>query len=151
MKLSVLICTRNRATPLAASLARFFEQKFSGEYEYELLVIDNNSTDGTRATIEEFAARHPEQVRYVHEPLVRMEQESLRPRLVRARGDVALAAQAASDGIVAENRDRCVVAQDVHEAWRRHDRDRERELRRSAGVRSRHAVHGPRLGIRRGP
>jgi glycosyltransferase involved in cell wall biosynthesis len=68
MKLSVLICTRNRAKSLEATLARFFEQKFSGEYEYELIVIDNYSADETRAVIEACAARHPGLVRYVHEP-----------------------------------------------------------------------------------
>jgi len=50
MKLSVIVCTHNRAKQLAAMLERFFAQKFSGEYEYELLVLDNASDFNTNKT-----------------------------------------------------------------------------------------------------
>lgn len=67
MKLSVLICTRNRAKSLEATLQRFFEQQFSGDYDYEVIIIDNNSTDDTRQIIERCAAAHPGRVRYLLE------------------------------------------------------------------------------------
>src|SRR5262245_4972153 len=57
MKLSVLICTRNRAQSLAATLDRFFAQRFMGNYEYELLIVDNASTDETKKVAERFASR----------------------------------------------------------------------------------------------
>ena len=38
MKLSVLICTRNRAQSLAATLERFFAQRFPDHYE--LVIVD---------------------------------------------------------------------------------------------------------------
>ena len=60
---SVLICTRNRATSLEVTLRRFFEQRFSGGYDVELVAVDNGSTDATRAVIEACAALHPA-VRY---------------------------------------------------------------------------------------
>jgi glycosyltransferase involved in cell wall biosynthesis len=67
MKISVLICTRNRAGSLDATLTRFFSQRFSGEYASELLVVDNGSTDGTRLVAERCRERHPESVRYLFE------------------------------------------------------------------------------------
>jgi GT2 family glycosyltransferase len=68
MKLSVLICTRNRAKSLDATLERFFEQQFNGEYEYEIVVIDNNSTDQTGEVIERHVAKHPQIIRQYFEP-----------------------------------------------------------------------------------
>jgi glycosyltransferase involved in cell wall biosynthesis len=74
MKVSVLICTRNRAESLRATLARFFEQKFSGPYEYELVVVDNQSTDHTYQVVADFIATHNGHnghdalIRYVQEP-----------------------------------------------------------------------------------
>ncbi|MCI0337018.1 MAG: glycosyltransferase family 2 protein [Acidobacteria bacterium] len=67
MKLSVLICTRNRAKPLDSTLHSFFKQQFGGDYHYEVIVIDNNSTDETRQVIERYAALHPGIVRYCSE------------------------------------------------------------------------------------
>jgi glycosyltransferase involved in cell wall biosynthesis len=68
MKLSVLICTRNRAKSLEATLKRFFAQRFAGNYDFELVVVDNDSHDGTRRFVEQCAVEHPSRVRYCHEP-----------------------------------------------------------------------------------
>ncbi|MBL8191552.1 MAG: glycosyltransferase family 2 protein, partial [Acidobacteria bacterium] len=59
MKLSVIVCTRNRARPLAAMLERFAEQRFAGDYEYELIVVDNCSNAEFGDTLAEFMLRHP--------------------------------------------------------------------------------------------
>ncbi len=80
MKLSVLICTRNRARSLAATLERLFAQRFVGDYECEVLVVDNASTDDTRQVIERFAER----ARYLFEA---------QPGLSRARNAALKAAQ----------------------------------------------------------
>ena len=80
MKLSVLICTRNRAKSLAATLERFFAQRFAGDYELELLLVDNASTDDTKQVAERFHGR----LRYLFEPL---------PGLSRARNAGLHAAQ----------------------------------------------------------
>jgi len=68
MKISVLICTRNRANSLEATLERFFEQSLYGDYDYELIVVDNNSTDRTKDVVTDCAARHPGAIEYIREP-----------------------------------------------------------------------------------
>lgn len=84
MKLSVLICTRNRAQSLSATLAQFFAQRFAGPYVYEVLVVDNGSTDETPQTVEHYRAQHPARVRYLREP---------QPGLSYARNTAVKAAQ----------------------------------------------------------
>lgn len=59
MKLSVIVCTRNRAKPLAAMLEQFAAQNFAGDYEYELIVVDNCSNAEFGETIASFVFRHP--------------------------------------------------------------------------------------------
>jgi glycosyltransferase involved in cell wall biosynthesis len=59
MKLSVIVCTRNRAKPLAAMLERFAEQRFAGDYEYELIVVDNCSNAEFGDVMASFVLRHP--------------------------------------------------------------------------------------------
>jgi glucosyl-dolichyl phosphate glucuronosyltransferase len=43
-------------------------QEAAGALSYEILVVDNNSTDGTRDAVERLHARHPERIRYLFEP-----------------------------------------------------------------------------------
>lgn len=59
MKLSVIVCTRNRARSLAAMLERFARQNFGGDYDYELIVVDNCSNAEFGETIASFVLRHP--------------------------------------------------------------------------------------------
>ncbi|MBP6820585.1 MAG: glycosyltransferase [Acidobacteria bacterium] len=59
MKLSVIVCTRNRARSLAAMLERFAGQNFAGNYDYELIVVDNCSNAEFGETIAGFVLRHP--------------------------------------------------------------------------------------------
>ena len=54
---SVVICTYNRAWLLATVLQSVCEQQLAGA-EYEVIVIDNHSTDGTAALCHTFAARY---------------------------------------------------------------------------------------------
>ncbi|MGH9940607.1 MAG: glycosyltransferase family A protein, partial [Blastocatellia bacterium] len=67
MKISVLICTRNRAKSLEMTLRRFYEQQFAGDYSYELIVVDNGSTDETGKVIDRYAAPRPETARHLFE------------------------------------------------------------------------------------
>ena len=52
MKVSILICTRNRAASLARTLQSLLAMEWSGAYEREFVIVDNGSTDDTRATVE---------------------------------------------------------------------------------------------------
>ncbi len=65
--ISALICTRNRAKSLEMTLRRFYEQRFAGDYSYELIVVDNDSTDDTGRVIERWVARRPETTRHLFE------------------------------------------------------------------------------------
>lgn len=56
--ISVVICTHNRATLLADALQTLCEQTLD-KSEYEVIVVDNNSTDRTRSVVEEFCCKYP--------------------------------------------------------------------------------------------
>jgi len=60
--LSLLICTRNRATQLAQTLKRVLGIRT--RLSWELIIVDNESTDGTNQVVVEFAKNydHPVQV-----------------------------------------------------------------------------------------
>ncbi|MBS1791063.1 MAG: glycosyltransferase [Acidobacteria bacterium] len=59
MKLSVIVCTRNRAKPLAAMLDQFVKQNFADDYEWELIVVDNCSNAEFGGVIASFVLRNP--------------------------------------------------------------------------------------------
>lgn len=62
---SVVLSTYNRAQILPRALESLLDQDHDCT-RYEIIAVDNNSTDGTRHTIESFAAKAPN-VRYVFE------------------------------------------------------------------------------------
>lgn len=57
MKLSIIICTYNRKKYVGETLLRLANNRYNGEWE--LLLIDNNSTDSTASICKTFAAQHP--------------------------------------------------------------------------------------------
>jgi glycosyltransferase involved in cell wall biosynthesis len=65
--ISAVITTYNRSEMLATALEAVLNQK-TGGLSYEVIVVDNNSTDNTRATIESFIAKGHTNLRYVFEP-----------------------------------------------------------------------------------
>jgi hypothetical protein len=98
MDLSLVVCTRNRCRQLARCLESVGCITFARPWE--LIVVDNGSSDETAATIREFAARACFPVRYVFEP---------KPGLGNARNSgVAMAGGA----IVAFTDDDCYPAPD---------------------------------------
>ena len=67
MKVSLVISTRNRASKLAACLETLTQ--LQSPFPWELIVVDNGSTDDTRATIQRFGSSCPGEVIVVVEPL----------------------------------------------------------------------------------
>jgi glycosyltransferase involved in cell wall biosynthesis len=65
--LSVAICTRNRAVSLRRSLASLVDCAQPSDAPWEVLIVDNGSTDDTRSTIAEFEGLLP--LRVVLEPV----------------------------------------------------------------------------------
>ena len=64
--ISVVVCTYNRCEPLAAMLQTACELAIPADLRWELLVVDNNSTDETRAIAERYREQLP--IRYIFEP-----------------------------------------------------------------------------------
>lgn len=66
MLVTVAICSWNRAALLRETLQQMTHLEPDDSFDWELLVVDNNSTDETPAVLAEFAARLP--LRPLHEP-----------------------------------------------------------------------------------
>lgn len=84
---SVAIPTYNRADFLRQTLAGIVAQQFPRDH-FEVLVIDNNSTDHTRAVVAEFAGAHPAP-RYLREERQGLDHARNRA-ITEARGRVLL-------------------------------------------------------------
>ena len=65
---SVLICTFNRASLLGEALDSLAGIRHDGSRRWEVLIVDNNSTDDTRATVESRQPTFPVPLRYLFEP-----------------------------------------------------------------------------------
>jgi glycosyltransferase involved in cell wall biosynthesis len=68
MNISLIICTYNRGDSLLKTLESVVASEMPTSIEWELVVVDNNSRDQTRAAVQEFSTRHPGRIRYVFEP-----------------------------------------------------------------------------------
>jgi glycosyltransferase involved in cell wall biosynthesis len=69
MRISVIVCTYNRAQTLRKALESVAAQTLPEPLEWEVVVVDNNSRDQTREVVQDFCHRHPRQFRYVFEPI----------------------------------------------------------------------------------
>jgi glucosyl-dolichyl phosphate glucuronosyltransferase len=67
MEVSVILCTYNRCQSLARALASVADSALPPAVEWEVLVVDNNSTDKTRAVVEDFIRLYPDRFRYLFE------------------------------------------------------------------------------------
>src|SRR5581483_342392 len=66
-RVSIIISTRNHSRELAQSLE--YINQIQSDIPRELIVVDNGSTDGTRAVLDEFASRARCPTRIVQEPI----------------------------------------------------------------------------------
>ena len=65
---TVLIATYNRATLLDETLQSLRALRVKPGRRWDVIVVDNNSTDNTRAVVERHAADFPVPLTYLHEP-----------------------------------------------------------------------------------
>ena len=66
MKFSVVIATYNRAQDLAETLTSLAQLEVADEWE--VIIVDNNSTDNTDEVVTQTAKNFPVPLRYLHEP-----------------------------------------------------------------------------------
>jgi glucosyl-dolichyl phosphate glucuronosyltransferase len=65
--LSLLVCTYNRCGDLRELLETALAQETEGRFTYEVVVVDNNSSDNTRSVVEALIAAGHKNLRYVFE------------------------------------------------------------------------------------
>lgn len=68
MSISVIICTYNRCESLKDTLNSLIDQECDGRFDYEVIVIDNNSNDNTKGVVESFSPTFNGKLRYLFEP-----------------------------------------------------------------------------------
>ena len=65
--ISVILCTRNRSNSLSAALESLLNQEIGGLCQYEIIVVDNHSTDRTKEVIEGYIEKFGDRIRYAFE------------------------------------------------------------------------------------
>jgi len=66
--ISVVICTYNRCESLKDTLDSLLNQEDDGSFDWEVLVVDNNSKDKTKEVVESYKAKFNGRLRYLFEP-----------------------------------------------------------------------------------
>lgn len=67
MRITIILCTYNRCESLQSALNSVAASVLPQSVEWEVLVVDNNSTDQTRKVVQEFCNRSPHRFRYLFE------------------------------------------------------------------------------------
>jgi len=68
MNVSVILCTYNRCQSLRKALESLAASILPDSIEWEVLIIDNNSSDRTSDVAVDYSRRYPGQFRYIFEP-----------------------------------------------------------------------------------
>jgi glycosyltransferase involved in cell wall biosynthesis len=67
INITVLLCTFNRGRRLSTALDSVAAQILPDSVSWEVVVVDNNSTDQTREIVERYCRRYPGRFRYIFE------------------------------------------------------------------------------------
>ena len=86
-KISVLVCTYNRCQNLGGAIESIAAQSLPPSLQWEIVVVDNNSSDQTRQVVEDFGRRCPGHFRYLFEPR-QGKSHALNTGIKEARGDI---------------------------------------------------------------
>ena len=87
MNVTVIVCTYNRCEKLANALNRLAASQIPEPIEWEVLVVDNNSSDQTREVVDGFRLRDPAHFRYIFEPQQGLS-HARNAGIAKARGEV---------------------------------------------------------------
>jgi len=85
MNATIVVATYNRAGMLDECLGSLVRQEVPAPVAWEILVVDNNSTDGTRDVVAGWTGRAPIPVRYAFEPR-QGKSHALNAGIAQARG-----------------------------------------------------------------
>lgn len=66
--ISIAICTYNRKEMLHQALDSLVKQKNDKKFNYEIVIVDDGSTDGTKKMVEKFKRSAPIPLRYIYQP-----------------------------------------------------------------------------------
>lgn len=67
MSITVIVCTYNRSKSLARTLDSIAVQALPEPIDWDVLVVDNNSTDQTHEVVQDFQAKYPGRFQYLIE------------------------------------------------------------------------------------
>jgi glucosyl-dolichyl phosphate glucuronosyltransferase len=68
LTISVIVCTYNRCGSLMKTLTSIMSSEMPPAVSWEVVVVDNNSTDETRSVVRDLACQYKHPLRYVFEP-----------------------------------------------------------------------------------
>jgi glycosyltransferase involved in cell wall biosynthesis len=93
MKVSIIIAVYNEARTVATLLDRVWAQPLP-EACKEIIIVESNSTDGSREIVAEFSARHaaesPTQVQVIYQPRPMGKGHAIRQGIAAATGEILL-------------------------------------------------------------
>lgn len=87
MKITVIVCTYNRCETVHEALDSIAVQKLPDAVEWEVLVVNNNSTDQTQAVLERYCKLHQPRFNCIFEPRQGLSY-ARNAGIARARSDV---------------------------------------------------------------
>jgi glycosyltransferase involved in cell wall biosynthesis len=93
MKVSIIIAVYNEARTVATLLERVWAQPLA-EAAKEIIIVESNSTDGSREIVAEFLARHAAEsstrIQVIHEPKPMGKGHAIRQGFAAATGEILL-------------------------------------------------------------
>lgn len=87
MNITVILCTYNRCQSLSRALESVAVSLLPASVEWEVLVVDNNSSDQTREVVDNFSSKYPNRFRYMFEAK-QGKSHALNAGIRAARGDL---------------------------------------------------------------
>ena len=94
MQVSIIIAVYNEARTVGELLERVWAQPLPGSATKEIVIVESNSTDGSREIVDEFAAHHAggpgARIQVIHEDRPRGKGRAIRQGFAAATGDILL-------------------------------------------------------------